>query len=112
MISIHQMSFFHLDLDLDLGERNPIRWGDELKPVGINLFNEHVGPKTEHLESLTHESKPVDFFNLFFPRDLVETITTQTNQYATQRNATKFKPATTRDIDICLNFMFGIHKLP
>ena len=110
MISIHQMSFFHLDL----GERNPIRWGDELKPVGINLFNEHVGPKTEHLESLTHESKPVDFFNLFFPRDLVETITTQTNQYATQRNATKFKPATTRDIDICLyvNFMFGIHKLP
>ena len=34
-----------LGLDLDLGERNPIRWGDELKPVEINLFTENVGPK-------------------------------------------------------------------
>ena len=49
----------------------------------------------------------VDFF--FF-----ETITTQTNLCATQRNAKKLKPVTTRDIDIFLyvNFMFGIHKLP
>ncbi|GFO31162.1 PiggyBac transposable element-derived protein 4-like [Plakobranchus ocellatus] len=102
-----------LHLDLDLRDANLYQWSEELKPVEINLFTELVGPKTEDLD-LTQESRPIDFFNLFFTRDLVENIATQTNLYATQRQAKNFKLVTTRDIDIFLylNFMFGIHKLP
>ena len=53
------------DDGLDLGERNPIRWGAELKTGEINLFIEHVCPKTEHHESQTHESRTVRRFFFF-----------------------------------------------
>ncbi|GFO36876.1 hypothetical protein PoB_006338100 [Plakobranchus ocellatus] len=102
-----------LGLNLDLTDTNLSQLTEEPKPVEVNFFTELVGPKAEDL-NLTNENRPIDFFNLFFTRDLV-TIATQTNLYSTQRHATKFKPATTQDIDkflYRLNFKFGIHKLP
>ena len=65
----------NVDDGLDLDERDSFSWGEDLKPVEINLFTKHVGPKTEDLE-LIHESRPLEFLYIFFSRDLVETRTT------------------------------------
>ncbi|KAK3799957.1 hypothetical protein RRG08_002373 [Elysia crispata] len=46
----------NVDDGLDLDERDSFSWGEDLKPVEINLFTKHVGPKTEDLE-LIHERK-------------------------------------------------------
>ena len=88
-------------------------WNDDLKPVEIEMFTERVGPRTENF-ALNHDSEPIQYFSLFFPDTLIETIAEQTNLYATQKKDLSFKPVTSQDIQtfLYINMMFGIHQVP
>ncbi|KAK3772906.1 hypothetical protein RRG08_024090 [Elysia crispata] len=77
------------------------------------MFTERVGPRTENF-ALNHDSEPIQYFSLFFPDTLIETIAEQTNLYATQKKDLSFKPVTSQDIQtfLYINMMFGIHQVP
>lgn len=88
-------------------------WSDELNPVEIDMFLSGVGPKLENM-NIDDDSTPLDFFHLFFPEELIDTIAEQTNLYAQQQNNATFTPVTVNDIKtfLYINMMFGIHQLP
>ena len=63
---------------------------------------------------IDYTSDPYDLFKLFITDTMITTIKEQTNLYAEQKEAARFKPVTNNDINIFLyiNMMFGIHQMP
>ena len=61
---------------LTIYNSDEFKWTDELEPININKFCEHVSP-TSRLPS-----KPVEIFRLFFAEEITETIVYETSCYA------------------------------
>ena len=116
-----------LDLDLNSSDADDVddgveaqgdtgfAWSDQLHNVEIELFTAHSGPKLGDLD-IDYTSDPYDFFKLFIRDPMITTIKEQTNLYAQQKEAARFRvrPVTYDDINVFLyiNMMFGVHKMP
>jgi hypothetical protein len=71
----------HSDAETDV---NTGRWTTELTHSVKFAFK---GPTPGPTITLSEEKKEVDFFNLFFTEDCIDTVVKETNRYAEQRQA-------------------------
>ena len=94
-----------------------VSWTDQTKDVKI----EHrFTPKPTVNQTLPPTATPMDFLDLFVPDLFFETLSEQTNKYATQKHEAaekndKYWTETTPDemkIFLYIQYMFGIHHLP
>ncbi|GFO26056.1 hypothetical protein PoB_005256100 [Plakobranchus ocellatus] len=71
------------ELDLDLGPDDSIgsgfEWSDRLHDVETELFTAHSGPNLGDMD-LDYNSDPYEFFKLFIPDTMIDTMREQTNQ--------------------------------
>jgi hypothetical protein len=89
-------------------------WSRNLRKPNVRDFNDRFGA-TFTLEDNQQEK---DFFNKFFPRELIEKITTETNNYATkcieEKPDPKWKPTNVTEIlaFIGLHVVMSVIQLP
>ena len=89
-----------------------LKWTDELEPISVNKFSEHIGP-TSPLPS-----KPIEIFRLFFTEKIVETIVYESNSYAKlcmgEEMFTKWDKITRQELEAYFGFMIlmGLVPLP
>ena len=92
--------------------RIDFKWDDELQPVNIEEFTETAGLNT------TLPSTYIDIFKLFFTNDIVDHITQQTNEYASEcmgeERFAKWEKVCGNDIYAYFGIMIimGLVKLP
>lgn len=95
-------------------ESRPIRvaqiWSDKVSKHSIPKFDKRL---TVNM-SVTHKTQPIEYFDNFFPRDLVELLVEQTNIYAAQRQALHWIPTFEAEMRAYLGIliMMGLHPLP
>ena len=99
------------------------RWSDRTKPVrptkqfaGFDCDDVKVGVSHD----LPVGSSPFEYFSLLLPEEFWNTLSSETNRYAVQRQAlkkttdTNWHETTPQEMKlfIFIQFMFGIHRLP
>mgnify|MGYP000049550334 CR=1 FL=1 len=62
-----------------------LEWSDQLHDVKILLFIEPVGPK----HNLSEDAQVLEYFYLLFEEDFFDTMATETNRYAEQKQRDK-----------------------
>lgn len=64
--------------------------------------------------SYTHKSQPIEYFSNLFPDEIINTIATESNRYATQKSSKNFQPTSSAEIKAFLGvmIMMGLHPLP
>ncbi|KAL0879666.1 hypothetical protein ABMA27_003381 [Loxostege sticticalis] len=92
----------------------PIRvaknWSNEVPKHSIPKFDKRLTLKMR----VTHKTPPIEFFDHFFPHDLVDLMVEQTNIYAAQKQTLHWNPTFVAEMRACLGIliMMGLHPLP
>ncbi|CAG9118015.1 hypothetical protein JYU34_008976 [Plutella xylostella] len=103
----------HTTNRLNLTISKPVRsyedWKMKKNTHKIPKFTTKFGSKIAY----SHKSQPIEFFDNMFPEQLINTIVTETNRYATQEKHI-FDPTNPAEIRAFLGvmIMMGLHPLP
>ena len=85
-------------------------WSGELTDIHLPQFTEETGVK----HNLNSDAKPVEYFFKFLPKEFFETLSHETNRYATQKGARNWEPTNAEEMRafVSVNIIMGIRQLP
>ena len=112
-ISVSSVSTGDLS-DFEEEEDEEETWNENVNPVEVSPFTEATGPTS----GVAEDGTAIDFFDLMFPKELIEHIVTEMNRYARKCITTKpnheWYDTTLDEMKalIGLHVLFGIKKLP
>ncbi|KAF9406028.1 hypothetical protein HW555_013446, partial [Spodoptera exigua] len=85
-------------------------WSDKVPKYTIPKFDKRLTVNVR----FTHKTPPIEFFDNYFPHDLVELLVEQTNIYAAQRKTLHWSPTFVAEMRAYLGvlILMGLHPLP